>query len=207
MPRGAPLRSPRGWQGRSSCGREPLVGRSGQGREGEPPAASARDLRRAVLPHRRGFRAGARPRAADRLEPEVARGGEPAPRRLGRGARPRRGCAREPPTNQVGHPMAASEDELAKQKVKEAFWQWTGRLIVLAVTFGFGFFAAFILWGAGINGAPALRILKEQQEAQILERKNKEVDLSGKLTVIQSRLEQCIADLQKARAAGSAPPP
>ena len=102
--------------------------------------------------------------------------------------------------------MAATEDELAKQKVKEAFWQWTGRLIVLAVTFGFGFFAAFILWGNGLNGAPALRILKEQQEAQILERKNKEVDLSGKLTVIQSRLEQCITDLQKARAAAPAPP-
>ena len=101
--------------------------------------------------------------------------------------------------------MAATEDELAKQKVKEAFWQWTGRLIVLAVTFGFGFFAAFILWGNGLNGAPALRVLKEQQEAQILERKNKEVDLSGKLTVIQSRLDQCITDLQKARAAGSAP--
>src|SRR5438094_450043 len=100
--------------------------------------------------------------------------------------------------------MAATEDELAKQKVQEAVWQWTGRLIVLAVTFGFGFFAAFILWGAGINGAPALRILKEQQEAQILERKNKEVDLSGKLTVIQSRLEQCITDLQKARAAAPA---
>ncbi len=101
--------------------------------------------------------------------------------------------------------MAATEDELAKQKVQEAVWQWTGRLIVLAVTFGFGFFAAFILWGNGLNGAPALRILKEQQEAQILERKNKEVDLSGKLTVIQSRLDQCITDLQKARAAGSAP--
>src|SRR5439155_387770 len=57
----------------------------------------------------------------------------------------------------------------------------------------------------GLRGAPALRILREQQEAQILERKNKEVDLSGKLTVIQSRLDQCIADLQKARAAGSAP--
>jgi len=101
--------------------------------------------------------------------------------------------------------MAATEDELAKQKVQEAVWQWTGRLIVLAVTFGFGFFAAFILWGNGLNGAPALRVLKEQQEAQILERKNKEVDLSGKLTVIQSRLDQCITDLQKARAAGSAP--
>ncbi len=101
--------------------------------------------------------------------------------------------------------MAATEDELAKQKVQEAVWRWTGRLIVLAVTFGFGFFAAFILWGNGLNGAPALRVLKEQQEAQILERKNKEVDLSGKLTVIQSRLDQCITDLQKARAAGSAP--
>jgi hypothetical protein len=101
--------------------------------------------------------------------------------------------------------MAATEDELAKQKVQEQLWVWTGRLIVLAVTFGFGFFAAFILWGNGLNGAPALRILKEQQEAQILERKNKEVDLSGKLTVIQSRLDQCIVDLQKARAAGSAP--
>ena len=102
--------------------------------------------------------------------------------------------------------MAATEDELAKQKVQEAVWQWTGRLIVLAVTFGFGFFAAFILWGNGLNGAPALRVLKEQQEAQLLERKNKEVDLSGKLTVIQSRLEQCITDLQKARAAAPAPP-
>ena len=102
--------------------------------------------------------------------------------------------------------MAATEDELAKQKVQEAVWQWTGRFIVLAVTFGFGFFAAFILWGNGLNGAPALRVLKEQQEAQILERKNKEVDLSGKLTVIQSRLEQCITDLQKARAAAPAPP-
>ena len=102
--------------------------------------------------------------------------------------------------------MAATEDELAKQKVQEAVWQWTGRFIVLAVTFGFGFFAAFILWGNGLNGAPALRVLKEQQEAQILERKNKEVDLSGKLTVIQSRLDQCITDLQKARAAAPAPP-
>ena len=101
--------------------------------------------------------------------------------------------------------MAATEDELAKQKVQEAVWQWTGRFIVLAVTFGFGFFAAWLLWGAGINGAPALRSLREKMDSEILERKNKEVDLSGKLTVIQSRLDQCITDLQKARAAGSAP--
>ena len=103
--------------------------------------------------------------------------------------------------------MAATEDELAKQKVQEAVWQWTGRLIVLAVTFGFGLFAAYILWGNGLNGAPALRALREQNDAQILDLKNKQVDVTGKLTVVQSRLDQCIADLQKARAAASAPPP
>jgi len=102
--------------------------------------------------------------------------------------------------------MAATEDELAKQKVQEAVWQWTGRFIVLAVTFGFGFFAAWLLWGAGINGAPALRSLREKMDSEILERKNREVDITGKLTVTQGRLDQCISDLQKARAAASAPP-
>ena len=102
--------------------------------------------------------------------------------------------------------MAATEDELAKQKVQEAVWQWTGRLVVLAVTFGFGFFAAWILWGAGMSGAPALRNLKEKMEAEILERKNREVDITGKLTVTQGRLDQCVTDLQKARAAQSPPP-
>jgi hypothetical protein len=97
--------------------------------------------------------------------------------------------------------MAATEDELAKQKVQEAVWQWTGRLIVLAVTFGFGFFAAFLLWGNGVNGAPALRALRDQNDAQILELKNKQVDVTGKLTVTQGRLDQCLSDLQKVRAA------
>src|SRR5262249_56214484 len=97
--------------------------------------------------------------------------------------------------------------ELAKQKVQEAVWQWTGRFIVLAVTFGFGFFASWLLYGAGVNGAPALRSLREKNEAEILERKNREVDISGKLTVTQGRLDQCLSDLQKARAAASAPPP
>ena len=96
--------------------------------------------------------------------------------------------------------MAATEDELAKQKVQEAVWQWTGRLIVLAVVFGFGFFAAFLLWGNGESGAPALRVLKEQQEGQILELKNKQVDVTGKLTVTQGRLDECLGNLAKCRA-------
>jgi len=96
--------------------------------------------------------------------------------------------------------MAATEDELAKQKVQEAVWQWTGRIIVLAVVFGFGFFAAYILWGNGMNGAIELRKRVEQQDAQILELKNKQVDVSGKLTVIQSRLDEAIGNLAKCRA-------
>ncbi len=96
--------------------------------------------------------------------------------------------------------MAATEDELAKQKVQEAVWQWTGRIIVLAVVFGFGFFASYILWGNGMNGAIELRKRVEQQDAQILELKNKQVDVSGKLTVIQSRLDEAIGNLAKCRA-------
>ena len=53
--------------------------------------------------------------------------------------------------------MAATEDDLAKKQVQEAVWAWAGRVIVLAVTFGFGFFAAWVLWGSGATGAPALR--------------------------------------------------
>ena len=96
--------------------------------------------------------------------------------------------------------MAATEDELAKQKVQEAVWQWTGRIIVLAVVFGFGFFASYILWGNGMNGAIELRKRVEQQDGQILDLKNKQVDVSGKLTVIQSRLDEAISNLAKCRA-------
>jgi hypothetical protein len=103
--------------------------------------------------------------------------------------------------------MAASEDELAKKQVQEAVWAWSGRIIVLAVTFGFGFFAAWVLWGAGVTGAPAMRQRAEAQDAQILELKNKRVDIEGQLTVVRGRLEQCERSLAQARAAGAAPPP
>jgi hypothetical protein len=104
--------------------------------------------------------------------------------------------------------MSTTEDELAKKRVQEAVWAWTGRLIVLAVTFGFGFFAAYLLWGAGMQGAPALRAYKEQLDAQMLECKNKRVDLEGQLTVYKGRLDQTLSELAKARAAssGTAPP-
>jgi hypothetical protein len=95
----------------------------------------------------------------------------------------------------------ATDDELAKQRVQEAVWEWTQRILVLAVTFGFGFFAAWIAYGYGPDGAPALRELKVKHEAEIVDRKNKQVDVEGKLTVAESRLTQCNTDLQKARTA------
>lgn len=99
--------------------------------------------------------------------------------------------------------MAATEDELAKKQVQEAVWAWTGRVIVLAVTFGFGFFAAWVLWGAGNDGAPALRQTRTSLEAQLLEFKNKRVDLEGQLVVVQGRLGECNANLAKARSGGA----
>jgi|SRR5690349_5296938 len=102
--------------------------------------------------------------------------------------------------------MSTTEDELAKKRVQEAVWTWTGRLIVLAVTFGFGFFAGFLLWGNGQDGAPALRAYRERAEAQILECKNKRVDLEGQLTVYKGRLDQALTELAKAHAAQSGTP-
>jgi hypothetical protein len=102
--------------------------------------------------------------------------------------------------------MSTTEDELAKKQVQEAVWQWTGRLIVLLVTFGFGFFAAWILWGAGVQGAPALRQRTEQLDAQVVDLKKQRQDIDGQKVVCQGRLDQCLSELQKARAAGAATP-
>ena len=102
--------------------------------------------------------------------------------------------------------MSTTEDELAKKQVQEAVWTWAGRIIVLAVVFGFGFFAAWLLWGVGLNGAPALRMRVANQDAELLERKNRQVDIDGKLTVVQGRLDECNRALA-AKAAAAAQPP
>ena len=98
--------------------------------------------------------------------------------------------------------MAASEDELAKKQVQEAVWAWAGRVIVLAVAFGFGFFAAFVKWGYGNEGAPALHTRVEAQESRINELDKRRVDLEGQVTVLTGRM----ADLQKALNKATAPP-
>lgn len=98
--------------------------------------------------------------------------------------------------------MAASEDELAKQRVQEAVWTWTGRLIVLLVTFGFGFFTGWILWGAGAEGAPSLREEVVKHQSTITELRKQRADQEGQATVCKGRLDQCYGELAKARAAG-----
>ena len=100
--------------------------------------------------------------------------------------------------------MNKQEEEEAKQRVKEATWAWIQRLLVLATTFGFGFFTSWVLYGYGPEGAPALRIQTVKQDEAIVECKNKNVDVEGKLTVSEGRMTQCQNDLTKARAAAAA---
>ena len=102
--------------------------------------------------------------------------------------------------------MAATEDDLAKQRVQEAIWTWAGRLVVLGVIFGFGFFAAWYLYASGPEGAPALREKMVQMDAQLLEMKNKRVDTDGKLVVVQSRLDECNKNLSAAASKAATPP-
>src|SRR5262245_57507347 len=102
-----------------------------------------------------------------------------------------------------GVAVATQDDEEAKKRVQEAVWAWTQRILVLGVTFGFGFFAGWVLWGYGPQGAPALRDQTVKQDEAMVECKNKRVDVEGKLTVTEGRLTQCQADLQKARTAAA----
>jgi hypothetical protein len=96
------------------------------------------------------------------------------------------------------------EEEEAKQRVKEATWEWIQRLLVLATTFGFGFFTGWVLYGYGPAGAPALRVQTVRQDELMVECKNKRVDVEGKLTVAEGRLTQCQNDVQKLRTAAAA---
>lgn len=101
--------------------------------------------------------------------------------------------------------MATGEDELAKQQVQEAIWAWAGRFVVIAAVFIIGLASGFWLWGYGPQGAGHLRQLTVQQQAKFDELDKKRVDLDGRLTVADTRLSQCLGDLQRARAAAAPP--
>jgi len=87
--------------------------------------------------------------------------------------------------------VASAEDDAAKARVQEALWQWTQRLIVLAVVFIFGFFAAWVTYGYGPDGAPALREDKVALEAKVQDLNKKRLDAEGKAEVLQGQLNLC----------------
>src|SRR5262245_33253827 len=104
---------------------------------------------------------------------------------------------------QGGAVVNKQEEAEAKQRVTEATWERIQRALVLATAFGCGFFAGWVLYGYGPQGAPALRLQTVKQDEALVECKNKRVDVEGKLTVAEGRLTQCQADLQKARTAAA----
>lgn len=93
--------------------------------------------------------------------------------------------------------MDQIDEAAAKARVQEALWAWLQRALVLAVAFGFGFFASWLLYGSGAEGAPALRKLSAEQQAQILDLKNNKIDIQGQLEVATGRLKRCETDKQK----------
>jgi hypothetical protein len=95
--------------------------------------------------------------------------------------------------------VSTPEDEEAKNRVKAAVWEYTQQGVVLAVVFLAGLFTGYFTWGSGTEGAVHLRQYVKDQDAQLLDCKNKRVDLQSRLDVIQRRYDECTQ-----RAAGAA---
>ena len=89
------------------------------------------------------------------------------------------------------------DEETAKQRVQEATWAGIQRIVVLLVAFGAGFFAAWLMYGSGTSGAPALRTRVTELDAQVIDLKKQRQDVEGKYEVANTRLGQCQTDLQK----------
>lgn len=92
------------------------------------------------------------------------------------------------------------EDEESKKRVQEAVWTWIGRIVVLLVVFGFGFFTGYVMYGAGDTGAVVLRPRVSALEGQLGDQKKRVIDCEGKLTVVQGRMEEIQRAMQKATA-------
>ena len=89
------------------------------------------------------------------------------------------------------------DEEAAKEQVKEATWAGIQRFVVLLVSFAAGFFVAYLLYGNGVNGAPALRKRVVELDGTIIELRKQRQDVEGKYEVANTRLSQCTTDLQK----------
>ena len=89
------------------------------------------------------------------------------------------------------------EDEESKKRVQEAVWSWILRIGVLAVVFGFGYFAGYVMYGAGDDGAVVLRPKVVELEGSLGEQRKKVIDCEGKLVVVQGRMEEAQRALNK----------
>jgi hypothetical protein len=92
------------------------------------------------------------------------------------------------------------EDEESKKRVQEAVWAWLGRIVVLLVVFGFGWFTGYVMYGSGDTGAVTLRPRVTELEGQLGEQRKKLIDCEGRLTVVQGRMEEIQRAMQKATA-------
>ena len=92
------------------------------------------------------------------------------------------------------------EDEESKKRVQEAVWTWVGRVVVLLVVFGFGWFTGYAMWGSGDQGAIQLRPRVTELESNLTDQRKKVIDCEGKLTVVQGRMEEIQRAMQKATA-------
>lgn len=89
------------------------------------------------------------------------------------------------------------EDEESKKRIQEQLWVWVGRVVVLLVFFGFGWFAGYIMYGAGDTGAVLLRPRVAELEGKYEDQRKKVIDCEGKLVVIQGRMEEVQKALQR----------
>jgi len=92
------------------------------------------------------------------------------------------------------------EDEESKKRVQEAVWAWTVKLVVLSVVFIFGTFTGWVLWGAGDEGAVALRPRITETQLALGEQRKKVIDCEGRLTVVQGRMEEIQRAMQRGTA-------
>ena len=86
-----------------------------------------------------------------------------------------------------------------KKRVQELVWSWTLRLVVLGVTFGAGYFASYLSYGSGPEGAPALRSTVKGLAEDVNRITKEKEDLRSKFEVINPRLDECTKNLGKCR--------
>jgi hypothetical protein len=94
----------------------------------------------------------------------------------------------------------AQEEKAVEEQLREAIWSGVQRVVVAAVLFGSGFFAAWYSYG----DAPQLRQTKKELEDTIVDLKNQRETLSTKIAREARDKEVCMRDLKELKAGSAA---